>query len=78
MADKAEEALKAIQKLESRVSALESALKNKKDIKPEHEKDIKAALKQASEVQAMVKDNVTKVIFEARFSKLEAMINSKR
>jgi hypothetical protein len=73
MADKIDDALKAIKALESRVSALETQMKAKKDMKPEHELAIKAAVKQAGEVQAQIKDQVTKAVFEARLAQVEGM-----
>ena len=75
MADKIDEALKAIKSLEGRVSALETAMKNKKEMKPEHEAAIKMALKQAAEATAMSKELASKAILETRFKLLETQVH---
>jgi hypothetical protein len=74
MADKFDDALKSIKALEMRLTALEAVVKNKKDMKPEHETAIKAALKQAAEAGAMAKESVTKAEIEGRFKVLEHQI----
>jgi hypothetical protein len=74
MADKVDDALKAIKALETRMTALEAAVKNKKDMKPEHETAIKTALKQAAEAGARAKESVTKAEIEGRFKMLEHQI----
>jgi len=56
------------------VTALETAMKNKKDMKPEHEAAIKTALKQAAEANVSVKESVTKAVLETRFKILEVEI----
>lgn len=85
MGDKSDEALKAIKALEtkfatlekqfdSKIAALETQLKNKKDMKPEHEVALKTALKQSAEQAAMFKDMATKSMLETRLKTLEAQI----
>ena len=56
------------------MTALETAMKNKKDMKPEHEAAIKTALKQAAEATGLVKESVTKAVLETRFKILEVEI----
>lgn len=76
MADKLDEALKTIKSLESRVAALETQMKNKKDMKPEHEQAIKAAVKQAADLQAQAKEFATKAQTETRLMALEAQVKT--
>jgi hypothetical protein len=87
MGDKADEALKAIKALETRfatfekqvdskLAALETQLKNKKDMKPEHEVALKAALKQGAEQAAMFKDLATKSMLDARLKVVEAQVQA--
>lgn len=75
MADKIDEALKAIKALEGRMSALETAVKNKKDMKPEHETAIKVAVKQAAEAAAMMKEAATKAVIDTRFKAVEVQVH---
>jgi hypothetical protein len=59
--------------LEKQVGQLATAVANKKDMKPEHEQAIKAAMKQAAEAHAQAKEQITKTVFEARLAQVEAL-----
>jgi chromosome segregation ATPase len=66
----------ALAKLTSRLDALEKTVANKKDVKPEHEQAIKAAMKQANEAQSQAKEFATKAQLDARLAVLEGKVNA--
>ena len=68
--------LAAIAKLGPRLDAAEKAIANKKDIKPEHEQAIKATMKLSAELQAQMKEQVTKAVLDGRFKLLEGQIQA--
>lgn len=65
-----------LSKITSRLDAVEKGLANKKDIKPEHEQAIKAALKQATDAQNQAKEFANKNMVEQRLRQLEAEVKA--
>jgi hypothetical protein len=63
-------------KIVARMDALEKTVAAKKDMKPEHEQAIKAAMKQAAEAQAQAKEYATKAMLDARLLALEGKVNA--
>jgi hypothetical protein len=62
----------AIAKMATRLEALEKAVANKKDMKPEHEQALKVAMKSASES----KEFATKAMLDARLKTIEAKVDA--